>query len=160
MIFHVWGYNIAINVRDKFEFTFDDQGKIGQRALHWWEMLKIMAKTQSKFDYNPYFGDPPSFKSDIDLKPQQASDLYAGQLGRGFRSAHLIIPPSPAIYVLNQVPGWGHIFEGDYFKSMRDQLLVQAKITEALNPGSLKFTIGKDSARSKKLKNSFMGQRG
>ena len=152
MIFHIFGYNIGINVREKFDLIFDCQGKIGYRALHWWELLKRTAITQSKFDYTPYFGDPPSFKSDLDLKPLQASDLYAGQIGRGFRSAHIIIPQSPPMFVLKQIPGWGNIFGEDYFKDIRRYFLAQAKIAESLNPGSLKFTIAKNSSRSNKPK--------
>ena len=143
MIFHILGYQIFIGIQDKCEFVFDDQGKIGTRALHWWEMFNVLAKTRSKYDYKPYFAGPPSFKSDLVENPLQAADLYAGQIGRLLRSEHLIIPPSPALKLLDSIRGWGTTFDREYFKSMRAQLLTEAGIVEMQSPGSLRHTIGK-----------------
>jgi hypothetical protein len=77
-------------------------------------------RNAAKFDLSPYFTEsPPEFEQDIEFKPLQAADLYAGQLNRVMVSDKIIIPPSPALRTLLPISGYHRVLDYRYLAPMR-----------------------------------------
>lgn len=60
------------------EFVFDEQGRVGRRALKFWPEIKSSAPAE----YREYLVKKPSHEDDKLFKPLQAADLYAWSLRR------------------------------------------------------------------------------
>jgi hypothetical protein len=62
----------------KVDFVFDEQGKIGPRAVQWYGGLKQILPEP----YRSVLGSTPVFKDDEDVVPLQAADMLAWHLHR------------------------------------------------------------------------------
>jgi len=60
------------------DFVFDDQGKVGIRALQWYEPLK----SNMREPYKQMMGGLPEFKDDEVVVPLQAADILAWHVRR------------------------------------------------------------------------------
>jgi hypothetical protein len=66
------------NIAEPVRFVFDRQGKIGKRALAWYDWtVKSRSAQLARF-----FGDPPMFGDDSKVLPLQAADMLAWQIRR------------------------------------------------------------------------------
>jgi hypothetical protein len=133
MILTVAAYHAAIPRIEPCDFIFDEHGKIGRRALAWWDSFKTSAKSAAKTDFTPYLGSPPIFQDDKQFLPIQAADLYAWHLRR--RLGHtLIIPERPAETVMTQISLLGTMFTDARLADIRATMIEIAKRLVAENP--------------------------
>lgn len=133
MIMAVAAYHAATPRVDPCDFVFDEHGKIGRRALVWWDNFKQAAKSASGTDFTPYLGSPPIFRPDESYLPLQAADLWAWhlrrRLGRG-----LIIPEQPAEFVLMPINSFGRKFTDYELADIRDTMIQISERIIATNP--------------------------
>ena len=78
IIANVIGFQMENNIPEPVDFVFDQQGKIGKRALLWYDWILKNRSPQLR----PYFGDPPIFRHDDKVLPLQAADTLAWQIRR------------------------------------------------------------------------------
>lgn len=130
------------------EFVFDDQGKVGERAVKWWPTFTKSMQTAANFDFSPYFtASEPAFKRDTEFRPLQAADLYVGQLNRVLRSDKVIIPPSPALRMLWAISGYHRVLDYKYLAPLRANFMRMAENIDAKEPERLKYVLGRPTRK-------------
>jgi hypothetical protein len=100
----------------EIDFVFDDQGKVGLRALGWWDVLKQAIDPRLV----RFLGSPPIFGSDRKILPLQAADLYAWHARHVFEGGDVTRTRTQAVInTLQKIPPYGgHVTA----EQMRDSL--------------------------------------
>ncbi len=78
IIANVIRFQMENNVPEPVDFVFDQQGKIGRRALSWYDWTLNNRSPRLR----RYFGDPPIFRDDKKVLALQAADTLAWQIRR------------------------------------------------------------------------------
>ena len=60
-------------ISDPCDFIFDEQGKVGLRAVSWWPHVRDWFDPK----VHPLIGSSPIFRDDARFRPLQAADMYA-----------------------------------------------------------------------------------
>lgn len=152
MLFHeimlcVAAFHSVIKGIPACQFVFDQQGEIGDRAAAWWPTFLASMKA-AQFDFSPYFTKTkPTFGDDEELRPLQAADLFAGQLARAMRTDIVILPPSPSLRILMEMPGYHKVIDHQYLGRLRSDFMRMAKAIDAKEPERLKYVLGRPSKK-------------
>lgn len=92
------------------DYIFDDQGVVGLHAARWWKQLSVVMPWRNPTD----LGSTPIHRNDVEFKPLQAADLYAGLKRLQFeRNGVLWSTPASALAELSGLRGWHHAYTWD-----------------------------------------------
>src|SRR5262249_2225324 len=112
----------------------------------WWPTFRAGLRTAGQFDLSPYFTESkPEFDRDTELRPLQAADLFAGQLGRAMASDTIIIPPSTALRVL--WGGYHRVLNYRYLGGLQGTFIRMAEAIDAKEPERLQYVLGRPTRK-------------
>ena len=103
LILTVAAVRMSLRETGKVDFVFDEQGSLGDDAVHYWNNFMVNALRGSATDFTPYIGKKPKFADEKEFKPLQAADLYAWQLHRNIvdNMGNIVVLPRIPLALLN-----------------------------------------------------------
>lgn len=106
------------------EFVFDEQGKVGQNALGWWDVLRQALEPS----LDRFLNTAPTFGSDRSLLPLQAADLYAWHARHVFAGGNVNATRTAAVInVLQKVPPYGGHVTAEQMRQSLPELIALSK---------------------------------
>jgi hypothetical protein len=120
------------------DFTFDEQGKIGQNAVAMWDVLKQLVEVNAargRPDFGPHLCERPVFGNDRLFLPLQAADFYAWHVRRSL-SPNKVLHSAPG-KVMRDLEGVSTIsrhVDEERLVSFRNRIETGARVFAAKNP--------------------------
>jgi hypothetical protein len=122
----------------KVDFIFDEQGSLGEDAVHYWDNFILSAMRGTRTDFTPYLGKRPKFEDEKEFLPLQAADLYAWQMRRNIadNQGHIIVLPRIPLAILNQISPIGSDIGENQIRLLGDNLKEFALKYAQANPAA------------------------
>jgi hypothetical protein len=166
LLFHnlmltVAAVRMSFGQQGKVDFIFDEQGSLGEDAVHYWNHFILSAMRGTRTDFTPYLGKRPKFEDEKEFLTLQAADLYAWQLRRNIadNQGQIIVLPRIPLAILNQIsPIGSDIGEnqirllGDNLKEFAHKYAQTNPDARLLGPGEGKSETFRKSAKKSAVK--------
>lgn len=144
LILTVAAVRLSFGASGKVNFIFDEQGSLGDDAVHYWNNFMVHALRSSGTDFTPHIGTRPKFENEKEFKPLQAADLYAWQLHRNIvdNLGSIIVLPRIPLALLNFISPIGNDIKENGLRSLGEALKDFAQGYVSANPDTTLFGPG------------------